>query len=132
MRSLLLGVAALALASGAFALLIPDAAGQGTKAPPQRATPATSFREDVFPIFKGRCVECHQPGGQGYETSGLDLTTAIAATEPDPQANVFEYLELPESLAREIELGPSLLGPLLFDLRLLPLETAVAGVLGHW
>jgi len=75
MRSLLLGVTALALASGAFALLIPDAAGQGTKAPPQRATPPTSFREDVFPIFKGRCVECHQPGGQGYETSGLDLTT---------------------------------------------------------
>ncbi len=75
MRSLLLGVTALALASGAFALLIPDAAGQGTKAPPQRATPPTSFREDVFPIFKGRCVECHQPGGQGYEASGLDLTT---------------------------------------------------------
>jgi mono/diheme cytochrome c family protein len=75
MRSLLLGVTALALAGGAVALLIPDAAGQGAKAPRQRATPPTSFREDVFPIFKGRCVECHQPGGQGYESSGLDLTT---------------------------------------------------------
>ena len=34
-----------------------------------------SFVEDVFPIFKGRCVSCHQPGGQGFEKSGLDLTT---------------------------------------------------------
>ena len=34
-----------------------------------------SFQEDVFPILKGRCIECHQPGGQGYEKSGLDLTT---------------------------------------------------------
>jgi mono/diheme cytochrome c family protein len=34
-----------------------------------------SFAQDVFPIFKGRCVECHQPGGEGYEKSGLDLTT---------------------------------------------------------
>jgi mono/diheme cytochrome c family protein len=35
----------------------------------------TSFKEDVFPIFKGRCIDCHQPGGQGYEESGLDLST---------------------------------------------------------
>ena len=34
-----------------------------------------SFQEDVFPILKGRCIECHQPGGQGYEKSGLDLRT---------------------------------------------------------
>ena len=34
-----------------------------------------SFKEDVFPIFKGRCIDCHQPGGQGYEKSGLDLRT---------------------------------------------------------
>ncbi len=33
-----------------------------------------SFAEDVLPIFKGRCIGCHQPGGQGYEKSGLDLT----------------------------------------------------------
>ena len=39
------------------------------------ASPETSFREDVFPIFKGRCIDCHQPGGQGYEKSGLDLST---------------------------------------------------------
>jgi mono/diheme cytochrome c family protein len=34
-----------------------------------------SFSEDILPIFKGRCVSCHQPGGAGYEKSGLDLTT---------------------------------------------------------
>lgn len=34
-----------------------------------------SFREDVVPIFKGRCESCHQPGGEGVEKSGLDLTT---------------------------------------------------------
>ena len=34
-----------------------------------------SFAEDINPIFKGYCVSCHQPGGQGYEASGLDLTS---------------------------------------------------------
>ena len=34
-----------------------------------------TFSEDVFPIFKGRCVGCHQPGAEGFEKSGLDLTT---------------------------------------------------------
>ncbi len=34
-----------------------------------------SFKEDVFPIIELRCLECHQPGGVGYERSGLDLRT---------------------------------------------------------
>ena len=34
-----------------------------------------SFREDVVPIFVGRCVSCHQPNGEGTQKSGLDLTT---------------------------------------------------------
>src|SRR5476651_79265 len=34
-----------------------------------------SFREDVAPIFKGRCESCHQSGGDGTQKSGLDLTT---------------------------------------------------------
>jgi hypothetical protein len=34
-----------------------------------------SFSEDVMPIFKGRCVGCHQAGGEGYEKSGLDLSS---------------------------------------------------------
>ena len=39
------------------------------------AAPKTSFAQDVMPIFKGRCVECHQPGGAGFEKSGYDLST---------------------------------------------------------
>ena len=39
------------------------------------AADTTSFAEDVFPIFKGRCVSCHQVGAEGFEKSGLDLTT---------------------------------------------------------
>lgn len=34
-----------------------------------------SYSEDVAPIFRGWCASCHQPGGQGYNASGLDLTT---------------------------------------------------------
>ena len=34
-----------------------------------------SYAEDVMPIIKGYCVTCHQPGGQGYNESGLDLTS---------------------------------------------------------
>lgn len=34
-----------------------------------------SFSEDVFPIFQGRCVGCHQTGKDGFEKSGLELTS---------------------------------------------------------
>jgi mono/diheme cytochrome c family protein len=37
--------------------------------------PKISFSQDILPIFRGRCVGCHQPGGEGYEKSGLDLTS---------------------------------------------------------
>jgi mono/diheme cytochrome c family protein len=39
------------------------------------AAEPTSFAEDVMPIFRGRCVGCHQPGDDGLEKSGLDLTS---------------------------------------------------------
>jgi len=34
-----------------------------------------SFTQDIAPIFRGWCVSCHQPGGDGYNASGLDLTS---------------------------------------------------------
>lgn len=34
-----------------------------------------SFKEDILPLFKWRCGSCHEPGGSGYEKSGLDLTS---------------------------------------------------------
>jgi mono/diheme cytochrome c family protein len=39
------------------------------------AAEPTSFADDIMPIFRGRCVSCHQPGAEGFEKSGLDLTT---------------------------------------------------------
>ena len=45
---------------------------------PDRVSAASaiiSFKDDVLPIFKSRCIDCHQPGGEGYEKSGLDLRT---------------------------------------------------------
>jgi hypothetical protein len=41
-------------------------------------TPATvSFSEDVLPLLKWRCSSCHEPGGEGYEKSGLDLSSYV-------------------------------------------------------
>lgn len=34
-----------------------------------------NFKDDVYPIIELRCLECHQPGGEGYEASGLDMRT---------------------------------------------------------
>ena len=53
-------------------------AGSTAVVPISRACAAQaqmSYSEDVEPIFKGWCVSCHQPGGQGSKASGLDLTT---------------------------------------------------------
>lgn len=44
-------------------------------APACAAQQKTRFAEDVMPIFKGRCLGCHQAGGEGFEKSGLDLTS---------------------------------------------------------
>ena len=42
---------------------------------PQTSQSKKSFKEDVMPIFVGRCVSCHQSGGEGFAKSGLDLTS---------------------------------------------------------
>ena len=33
------------------------------------------FRADVQPILKQRCLECHMPGGAGYNASGFDMSS---------------------------------------------------------
>lgn len=71
MKNKLLGLA-MGVAIGAVGLLSFEAAGEAGK-PTKK--PTMSFEEDVMPIFKGRCVDCHQPGGAGFEASGLDLQT---------------------------------------------------------
>ena len=39
------------------------------------AAETVSYKDDIQPIIQHRCIECHQPGGKGYEKSGLDLRT---------------------------------------------------------
>ncbi len=34
-----------------------------------------SYAEDIVPIFKGWCFSCHEPGGEGYRASGVDLSS---------------------------------------------------------
>jgi len=66
-------VAALSAVLGAVALcgVLP---GPGPAA--GATAPATSFKDDVLPVFQEHCLTCHQaPDGQGYKASGLSLTT---------------------------------------------------------
>lgn len=57
----------ISLVAAALAVTASSAAVAATK----KAT--VSFSEDVFPVLQMRCGSCHQPGGDGFEKSGLDL-----------------------------------------------------------
>jgi hypothetical protein len=59
------GIAAIATL-GLAAAALPQALTQGQP---------ISFSMEVQPILEHACVECHQPGGEGYKASGLDLRT---------------------------------------------------------
>ena len=61
-----IAVGGLSLAATTVLTPIPKACAQHAR---------TSFAEDVAPILKGYCAACHQPGGEGYNASGLDVTT---------------------------------------------------------
>lgn len=37
--------------------------------------PEVSYKKDVNPIIHDYCLSCHEPGGKGFETSGLDMRT---------------------------------------------------------
>ncbi|MEO5373732.1 MAG: hypothetical protein H7840_05565 [Alphaproteobacteria bacterium] len=56
----------------AFAVLAAILVSGGAR--PSAAEPV-SFADDVMPILQIRCVECHKPGAEGLEKSGLDLRT---------------------------------------------------------
>lgn len=34
-----------------------------------------SYQKEVSPIIHDYCLSCHEPGGKGYEASGLDMRT---------------------------------------------------------
>jgi mono/diheme cytochrome c family protein len=36
---------------------------------------AVSFSQNVKPIIDQNCLACHQPGGEGFEASGLSMVT---------------------------------------------------------
>lgn len=45
-------------------------------AAPKISTPApVSYKTDVTPIIHDYCLSCHEPGGKGFEKSGLDMRT---------------------------------------------------------
>jgi Planctomycete cytochrome C len=64
----LLGVIAGSLSLAGWAGLTPIS-------PACAAQGQLSYSEDIAPIFRGWCVSCHHPGGEGFKASGLDLTT---------------------------------------------------------
>lgn len=39
----------------------------------QAAPEPVSFAADVSPIIHDYCLNCHQPGGKGFEKNGLDM-----------------------------------------------------------
>jgi cytochrome c len=69
-RRPLLFVSAIALGAG-----IVTSAGIMNAQNACAAAEAVSFKEDILPLLKWRCASCHEPGGAGYEKSGLDLTS---------------------------------------------------------
>ena len=40
--------------------------------------PVVGYSAQVEPVLEKRCMECHQPGGKGYEQSGLDMSSHAA------------------------------------------------------
>lgn len=39
----------------------------------QKSAPVVSYSDQVKPLLTQYCLECHQPGGKGYEKSGLSM-----------------------------------------------------------
>ena len=70
------GLGRRSLLAAATGVAIASAVGVGVfpAAKEACAAPKMSFADDVMPIFRGRCIGCHQAGGQGFEKSGLDLS----------------------------------------------------------
>lgn len=39
------------------------------------AVKPVSYKKDIAPILHDYCLNCHEPGGKGFEASGLDMRT---------------------------------------------------------
>ena len=57
------------------AMVLIGAANELPLSQARAAQPRVSFSEDILPLLKWKCSSCHQPGGEGYEKSGFDVTS---------------------------------------------------------
>jgi hypothetical protein len=58
------------IGSAVAALLSLPALGSPIQGPRE-----VSYKKDVAPIIHDYCLNCHEPGGKGYEKSRLDMST---------------------------------------------------------
>jgi hypothetical protein len=67
----------LLMLAGVMLLGLGGLTGSGLLASSQvcAAEEQVSFKEDILPLLKWRCAGCHEPGGEGVQKSGLDLTS---------------------------------------------------------
>ncbi|MDO8261874.1 MAG: c-type cytochrome domain-containing protein [Gallionella sp.] len=72
-RMLLCGAVLAALSFNALGTGESSSAEQGARKAVGKEE--VSFKYDVFPIIYDHCLNCHLPGGKGYEKSGLNLST---------------------------------------------------------
>ena len=60
---------------GSIIVAVLSSSAFGQAPPPFKQKKEISFKDDVFPVFLDYCMNCHIPGGKGYNISGLDLRT---------------------------------------------------------
>jgi hypothetical protein len=67
----------LGAATALSAMVLLGAAVELPIGPACAAQPQTrvSFSEDVLPVLQFKCARCHEPGGEGYEKSGFDVSS---------------------------------------------------------
>ena len=60
---------------GSIILAVLSSSAFGQVPPAFKQKKEVSYKDDVYPIFHDYCLNCHIPGGKGYNKSGLDLRT---------------------------------------------------------
>lgn len=66
---------------------------------------AVSYSAQVEPIIEKRCMECHQPGGSGYEASGLDMTSHASLMRGTRYGSIIEPGEPMNSVLNQLVEG---------------------------
>jgi hypothetical protein len=110
---LLVGCVTVLAGVGVVAFAMVGSSEKLCAAPAKQAT--VSFSEDVLPLLQWRCVGCHQPGGQGFEASGLDLRSYAGVMKGtkfgtmvipgDPEgSNLMVLLDWPSYLSPKIRM----------------------------